>query len=140
MMPEVRRRLAKSEAETATILTGLIPQEHGPEHLAACDILVSPHVPNPDRTPFFGSPTKLFEYMASEVPIVASDLPALTEILTHERNALLVQPDDPTALADGIRRLIDDPALAARLARNARLDVEKFTWNKRAERILASSS
>ena len=46
------------------VFTGLVPQDEGAEHLAACDILASPHVPNADGSPFFGSPTKLFEYMA----------------------------------------------------------------------------
>ena len=46
---------------------------------AACDILASPHVPNSDGTPFFGSPTKLFEYMAMGKGIVASDLDQIGE-------------------------------------------------------------
>ena len=54
-----------------------------PSYLAACDILASPHVPNADGTPFFGSPTKLFEYMAMGKCIVASDLDQVGEILEH---------------------------------------------------------
>src|SRR5439155_7529851 len=41
------------------VFTGLVPQEEGPRHLAAMDILVAPHVPNADGSRFFGSPTKL---------------------------------------------------------------------------------
>ncbi len=46
------------------IFTGAVSQAEGPARLAACDILVAPHVPNIDGSKFFGSPTKLFEYMA----------------------------------------------------------------------------
>ena len=137
MMPEVRRRLAKSEAETATILTGLIPQEHGPEHLAACDILVSPHVPNPDGTPFFGSPTKLFEYMAMGKGIVASDLDQIGEVLRHDITALLVKPGDVKSLCEGMIVLIEDKAQRERLGANARVDVvSRFTWQAHTERII----
>src|SRR6185312_10629938 len=120
MMPEVKRRLVKSGAEAATIFTGLIAQEQGPEHLAACDILVSPHVPNPDETPFFGSPTKLFEYMAMGKGIVASDLDQIGEVLRHRETAWLVPPADVQQLADGIDRLVQDRTLRECLGADAR--------------------
>ena len=70
----MRQILSAWRRSRIAVLTGLVPQEDGPEHLAACDILASPHVPNADGTPFFGSPTKLFEYMAMGKGIVASNL------------------------------------------------------------------
>src|SRR5207237_125725 len=82
----------------------LVPQDDGPEHLAAADLLVSPHVTNPDGTPFFGSPTKLFEYMAMGRPIVASDLEQIGQTLEHGRTAWLVPPGDVEALADAMAR------------------------------------
>lgn len=83
----------------------------------------------------FTSPLKLFEAMASGRPIVASDLPSLREVLTHEVNALLVPPDDPAALADALRRLAGDPALSERLARQAGEDVRRFSWDARGTRL-----
>jgi glycosyltransferase involved in cell wall biosynthesis len=137
MMPEVKRRLQNSVAATATILTGLIPQEQGPEHLAACDILVSPHVPNPDGTPFFGSPTKLFEYMAMGKGIVASDLDQIGEVLRHDGTALLVKPADVKSLSDGMVVLIEDKERRERLGMEARKDaVSKFTWKAHTARII----
>ena len=137
MMPEVKRRLAESGAERATILTGLIPQEQGPEHLAACDILVSPHVPNPDGSPFFGSPTKLFEYMAMGKGIVASDLDQIGEVLRHDATALLVQPGDVKSLCEGMIVLIEDKPRRQRLGANARTEVvSRFTWEAHTGRIL----
>ena len=137
MMPEVKRRLVKSGAEAATIFTGLIAQEQGPEHLAACDILVSPHVPNPDGTPFFGSPTKLFEYMAMGKSIVASDLDQIGEVLRHDMTALLVKPADVKSLCEGLIVLIEDKARRERLGANARKDVvSRFTWVAHTGRII----
>ncbi|HEU4403535.1 MAG TPA: glycosyltransferase, partial [Candidatus Polarisedimenticolia bacterium] len=66
--------LAGARASGAAIFTGLVPQAEGPAHLATMDVLVAPHVPNLDGTRFFGSPTKLFEYMAMGRGIVASRL------------------------------------------------------------------
>ena len=84
-MPEVRRILSEGGALESTVFTGLVPQEDGASYLAACDVLVSPHVPNPDGTPFFGSPTKLFEYMAMGKGIVASNLDQIGEVLEDGR-------------------------------------------------------
>lgn len=100
----------------------------------ACDILLMPF---PNRTHFaqYMSPLKLFEYMASDRPIVATDLPSLRDVLS-ENNAVLVPPDDPRALAQGIRRLLDDPAFGVRLAAQAHQDVKKYTWDERVRGIL----
>lgn len=137
MMPEVKRRLANSEAEAATIFTGLVPQEQGPEHLAACDILVSPHVPNPDGTPFFGSPTKLFEYMAMGKGIVASDLDQIGEVLSHELTAVLVRPADVKSLCEGMIVLIEDKERRARLGMAARQEVAaRYSWDAHTARIM----
>lgn len=83
----------------------------------------------------FTSPLKLFEAMASGRPIVASDLPSIREILTHEQNALLVQPGDAPALAAAITRLLDEPSLATRLAERAFEHAASFSWDARAHRI-----
>ena len=85
----------------------------------------------------YTSPLKLFEYMASGRPIVASDLPSIREILTHERNALLIAPGNPQALTAAIRRLIEDRALGERIARQALEDAREYTWDRRAARLEA---
>lgn len=136
-MPEVKRRIAQAEIGDACVLTGLVPQEEGPAHLAACDVLAASHVPNPDGTPFFGSPTKLFEYMASAKGIVASDLDQIGEVLEHGRTAWLVPPGDAEALSRGIEKLLDEPELARRLGDAARKDaVAKHTWEVHVRRIV----
>jgi glycosyltransferase involved in cell wall biosynthesis len=113
----------------AVRFTGLVPQEEGPGHLAAMDVLAAPHVANPDGTRFFGSPTKLFEYMAMGRGIVASRLEQIGDILEDGRTALLVPPGDEGALAAALVRLVDDAALRARLGAAARARaLERHTW------------
>jgi glycosyltransferase involved in cell wall biosynthesis len=94
-------------------------------------------VPNPDGTPFFGSPTKLFEYMAMGKGIVASDLDQVGDVLEHGRAAVMVVPGDADSLAGGLAALIDDPARRAELGREARrLAVERHTWSAHTARII----
>ena len=116
--------------------TGLVPPAQVAARLRECDVLTLPN-PASALSNEFTSPLKLFEYMASGRPIVASGLPSIREVLRDESNALLVTPGDPQALVAGIRRIQDDPALGARLARQAREDVRQFTWAGRAERLEA---
>jgi len=134
-MPTVREELAGLD-DIATI-AGLVPQAAAPLHLAASDILVSPHVPNADGSPFFGSPTKLFEYMAAGKPIVASDLDQIGDVLRDDL-AVLVRPGDPDDLVRGLRELVGDPARRAHLAERARRRVlEQYTWEHHVDAILA---
>jgi glycosyltransferase involved in cell wall biosynthesis len=118
-------------------LVGMRPHVEMPSYLAACDILVSPHGKQADGAEFFGSPTKLFEYMASGRPIVASNVGQIADVLTDQASALLVPPDDPAALAAAVVRLIDDSCLRARLGSAARAAAEAHhTWRQNAERVL----
>lgn len=135
-MPLVKDSL-KELPEDSYTLTGMISQSEGAKHLAACDILVSPTVPNPDGTPFFGSPTKLFEYMAMGKAIVCSDMDQMAEILEHEKTALLCKPGDLDDLENCIQRLIKENSLRTILGKNARKEVvEKYTWKKHTEKIM----
>ncbi len=136
-LPRVRRILADGGALHSVVFTGLVPQEQGPEYLAACDVLVSPHVPNVDGTPFFGSPTKLFEYMAMGKGIVASNLDQIGEVLEHGRTAWLVPPGDAAALGAGLRRLIVDRSLRSVLGAEARWKVlSQHTWHQHTKRTI----
>jgi len=120
------------------VFTGQLSHDRAPSHLDSTDILVSPHVPMPDGKPFFGSPTKLFEYMAMGKPIVASSLDQLARVLTHRHTAWLIEPGSSTELAAAIRSLAMDPEMRFRLGRNAReVALNKHTWEQNAVRVLA---
>ncbi len=100
---------------------------------AAADVLVLPNTGMNIISERYTSPLKLFAYMASNIPIVASDLPSIREVL-DDHSAFLVRPDDASALASGIQ--ISSKEGNTRAAQ-ARADVAAFTWKCRAERILA---
>ena len=115
---------------------GRISHEKVRSYLDACDILVSPHVASADGSEFFGSPTKLFEYMAMGKGIVASRLGQIAEVITDEETGLLVEPGDPIGLARAIERLAVDGELRERLGAAARKTaIERYTWRHNAARV-----
>ncbi len=116
------------------VFTGMLSPRDARRRLADADVLVLPN-PASAISNRFTSPLKLFDYMASGRPIVASNLPAIREILRDTENAVLVEPGNPDALAVGIRRLRDDPAFGSRLADRALEDVKLYTWDARARRL-----
>ncbi len=135
--PQVEGYVRDHISSDNVTFTGIVPQESARDYLAVCDILVSPHVPNEDGTAFFGSPTKLFEYMAMGRAIVASRLGQIGDVLEDENSALLVPPTDSTALAEAIVRLIGDSSLRRQLGQAARQAVlDKFTWSHQVERVM----
>jgi len=78
----------------------------------------------------------LLEAMAAGVPIVASDLPGYRNVANPEVHAVLVAPGDAAALAAGIRRVLDDPSLAARLVAAGDGRADEFAMDTLAERYL----
>jgi glycosyltransferase involved in cell wall biosynthesis len=130
-------RLKREYADAPNVI--ILPfqnREKIPVYLAAADVLVLPNRSTSELSSRYTSPLKLFEYMAAHRPIVASDLPSLREVL-DESTAILVAPDEPTAVAAGIRRILDMPDIGERLAATARDRVQGFTWTSRARNILA---
>lgn len=119
------------------IFTGAVAHERVPGLLDACDILVAPHVPLADGSDFFGSPTKIFEYMAMGKAIVASRLGQIGEVLRNEETALLVEPGSVSELAAALVRVTESRELRERLGPNAReAAVKNHTWGHNARRVL----
>lgn len=128
-------------------LTGHRPAAEAPALLYAADVLIAPAL---FRNTYFasetinrllprvlpGPPMKLFNYLAAGRPIVAADQPHMREVLRDGHTALLVPPLDVEAGAGAIRRLLGDPALAARLAANGKTEAAAYTWKARGEKML----
>lgn len=123
----------KQGIQERVIFIGHVTYEKTPLFLQAMDILTIPF-PNTSHFAYQASPLKLFEYMAARRPIVASDLPALREILNDE-SAVFVRPNDPQALAEGILRVLEDPLKAKSRANLAYALVKSLSWDNRARRI-----
>ena len=111
-----------------------------PEKLAlyifAADLLLIP--PSWEPLAKYGStvlPLKLFLYMASGRPILAGETPDVQEVLRHDDNAFLCRPDSVEALIGGIRTVLGEASLAARLAATALTDSRSLTWSARARKI-----
>jgi glycosyltransferase involved in cell wall biosynthesis len=116
--------------------TGALPHREAVAMLSGCDILVSPHGDS-DGQRFFGSPTKIFEYMAIGRPIVASRLEQIAEVLRHGETAILVPPGDARGLAEGICAVLARGDRGIALGRAARMDAERrHSWLARADAVL----
>jgi glycosyltransferase involved in cell wall biosynthesis len=113
----------------------LVPVSEVPAYLAACDIVAMPFPWTPHYA-YNMSPLKMFEYMAAEKPILATQLPSVMEVLVDGKNAVLVEPDNPQALAQGIRRIMTDKEFSRRISAQARQDVLTYTWEERAQKIV----
>lgn len=114
------------------------PPEALVQYVYAADVLLIP----PSLKPLaqYGStvlPLKLFFYLGAGRPILAGDTPDVREVLRHDQNAWLCQPDNAEALVAGLNRLMEDKALAERLATAAQTDSAGLTWAARGARISA---
>ena len=134
-LPRIEKLLSAPGADLVK-LVGYVAPTQIPTCLAAADVLALPNSGQTAVSRYYTSPLKLFEYMASGRPIIASDLPSLREIITHEETALLVPPDDARAFAAAVERLRYDADLARRLAANSLQIVADYTWDHRAAQII----
>lgn len=83
-----------------------------------------------------GLPMSLLEAMAAGCPVVATAVGGIPDLVTHGVNGLLVPPSNPKALADAVRALLQDPAFAERLGREARATVAaRYTAERSLERL-----
>jgi hypothetical protein len=96
------------------------PYKEVADNQAAADVLLLPNTGQNAMSARYTSPLKLFTYMASGIPIVASDIPSVREIV-DDASALLVAPDDAEALAEGIIYTLQHAEQACVQSTHARL-------------------
>lgn len=135
------RQLAAQKNASGFKFTSYVSHDLVPLYLAAADVLVMPYttamtIKGGTVATDFTSPIKLFEYMASGRPIVATSLPSVNELLRDGENAVVVPPDSADALYEGLSRVLRDSALAGRIASGALADVRGYTWEERVKKVL----
>jgi len=150
----VDEEIAKHKLSGRVHCTGRVPQQQGAAFLRLCDVYVSPHSRHMVGSRFFGSPTKIFEYMAMGGGIVASDLeqigevlsPALhapqlgqTDVLVSNERAVLCKPGNVDEFVDAVEFLLNRPDLCRELGHNARQAVvENYSWERHVQRVCAA--
>lgn len=133
---EVKKVLQKvGVGEGSCKIVTHVRQQEAFLYMKASDVLVM-NYPNIPHYALYMSPLKLFEYMASGVPIVTSDLPSVREIL-NEDNALIIKEWDSSSLSNGLLFLLENTEFSAKIAEQAYKDVQKHTWDTRAAAILS---
>jgi glycosyltransferase involved in cell wall biosynthesis len=118
-------------------MDGFQPPERVADYVIAADLFVVPNRSKPAISALYTSPLKVFEAMAAGVPIVASDLPSLRDILTPGEEASFVAPDDPEALARGIADLLANPHARMQMGKRLRIRAPRHSWQRRAQRLVA---
>ncbi len=120
---------------TNIVVAGYRPHAEIATWMKAADVLVLPTSGSTSIGRLHTSPLKLFEYMASGVPIVASDVPSTREILSPDL-AELVAPDDAPALARGIKTVLKDTEKSIEKAHAAQKHAQQYSWDGRVSGIL----
>jgi glycosyltransferase involved in cell wall biosynthesis/SAM-dependent methyltransferase len=149
--PMLDEAVTRNQLQGRVYSAGRVPQAEGARLLGACDVFVSPHNSHMVDSRFFGSPTKLFEYMAMGQGIVCSDLEQLGEVLSPalrvrdvttpdvhvgSERAVLCTPGDVGEFVAAVVALVERPDIAAALGRNARQAVlDTYSWQRHVENI-----
>jgi glycosyltransferase involved in cell wall biosynthesis/ubiquinone/menaquinone biosynthesis C-methylase UbiE len=147
----VDEQIARYKLSDRVHCTGRIPQKEGARWLGACDVYVSPHNSHMVDSRFFGSPTKIFEYMALGGGIVASNLEQIGQVLSPalkpgdlenpsltitDQRAVLCVPGDVNEFINAVIQLAKRPELCQALGRNARQAVANhYSWDRHVARL-----
>jgi glycosyltransferase involved in cell wall biosynthesis len=118
----------------AAHFAGAVPPGQVPGLLASMDAAVAPYG---EQESFYFSPLKVYEYMAAGVPVVASRIGQLADVIEDGVNGILCPPGDSRALAEALLRLHSDPSMRARLGERARQTImQGHTWHDVGMRII----
>jgi glycosyltransferase involved in cell wall biosynthesis len=116
--PALERAIAAEGLQQHVLLAGHSQQVAA--YYALADLFVLPSYSE-------GSPNVILEAMAAGLPIVATNVGGVPELLTQDHSGILVPPHDPAGLAAGMARILNDPALAGRLQHAAREAARGFS-------------
>lgn len=126
--------LAENKNITNIEFIGHVQQKLVPSYLMAADILLMPYTTKTGHS--YMSPMKMFDYLATGRPIIATDFPILHEILKDKHNAVMVEPNSGEALTNGIKWVLDNPMKAEEISAQAKKDAASFSWENRTSNVL----
>ncbi len=152
LLPFFKHEVQEYINQKKVTCTGLVLSVEAKNYLSACDAFLSPTQPNADGTPFFGSPTKLFEYLSMGKPIIASDLDQVAEVVSpalhmkdlesplvvRDELGIIVPPKEIQAFVQAACRMIEcEDDLRLLMGSNARKKaLECYDWKSHVERIM----
>jgi phosphatidylinositol alpha-mannosyltransferase len=112
------------------VFAGYVPAEDLPRYYQACDVFCAPNTGQES----FG--IVLLEAMAAGAPIVASDIPGYRDVISHGETGLLVERQNPGAIADAVGRLLGNPGLRASMRRAGQEQAQDYHWPRVASQVL----
>ncbi len=135
---EYQASLARMAREGPSYLVYFLPAVSQRELLAYCasaDVGVIPYQAV-DLNNYYTSPNKLFDFIQSALPIVASDLPFLRKVVTNDNLGIVAKLDNPQSYAAAINSVLTNPTAAEQMRANLRRAAPLYTWSTQAEKLL----
>jgi glycosyltransferase involved in cell wall biosynthesis len=146
---QLQERLLHADIVSHVTFTGILSHQDAKDYLSACDAFLCPTQPNQDGSRFFGSPTKLFEYMSLAKPIIASNLEQIAEILqpalensyedlSNTMNGILLHPQKPDDFIALAAKLVSThSSILKTIGSNARNKViNNYSWHIHVKKII----
>ncbi|MCI4625458.1 MAG: glycosyltransferase [Candidatus Magnetoovum sp. WYHC-5] len=132
---EELNRLAREEGVNHRVtFTGMVAQRDVAAYMSKAKVALIPNLPHSPS--MHSSPLKMFEYMAAEVPIVASNLPGISEVLENQESAVLFEAGSVDGLVSALSLVLNNPAYATSIAKNAKILAQRYTYSQRAQLIV----
>ncbi len=123
------------------IMVGFVDQKEVASYLLGSDVLVMPYssavtIKGGTQAGDFTSPLKLFEYMATGKPIVATAIPSVLEILESGKNSVTVSPNNSEEFFSALEFVLSEPEFCSKISSSALEDIKKYTWENRVRKII----
>lgn len=132
---DVRSLIAREGLDDTVRLAGFLPHDEALAAVRSCVAGIVTFLPEPNHVT--SQPTKLFEYMLAGVAVIASDFPYWREVVEGERCGILVDPTDPSAIAEAMAYLLEHPEEARAMgARGREAVLARYNWQSEAGRLL----
>lgn len=131
-LENIKQKVHDEQLGEKVVFTGRLSHEHLPEVMNSFYVGVMPDSND------YGSPMKIFEYMALSVPVVAPNYPPILDVMETGREGIIFDRGDVRSLSDALAQILTDPSLAIRLSENARRSIEEnLNWDSNVRKIIS---